>query len=778
MGFRVRLVAFLVAILVIVQGLTWLLVFEVTRHESIKVGERQLASAAAVFVNQLDDISLRIANSVQVLALDYALRESIAEHDRATVLSALRNHGRRVGAARMLLMDLDGHISADTGSADPDGRPTGNHALFPFPELLNGVLEHPVAAVVAMDGHAYWMVVVTVNAPQPLALIAAGIPIDDQLLANMQRLSTLPKNIELIASTDRGPWKVVARGDRHVPLSAPLLRDGKALPAAPVLVKVDGREYVALARPFGRSPGNVAMAVVIGYSLDEALGPFRSVTATWLLLVLLGLAVGAVGAWLIARGVARPLEELADTAARIASGDYTPPPPRRRHDELARLADAFTRMLGAIREREERIRFQAEHDAITGTPNRIAAEAIVQRDLATTARHSGALLMIGLARLPDIVKTMGHTISDHLMHDASVQLQTLAPGQLVACATDSQLLLWLPGAGRSEAITLAFRVRDALGRPWREAELSIDAAPAIGIALHPQHGADASALLQHAEVALFAALGHEDPVSFYEPATDPHRPARLALMGELRQALDGDQLSIAYQPRLDIAMDRIEGVEGLVRWDHPLHGPMGPDEFVPLAEKTGNIRHLTRWVLASGIAQLRQWMDEGRELRLALNLSARDLDDADLPRRVAALLGAHGVPARRLVLEVTESAVMAEPDAALKVLQRLAAQDIDIAIDDFGVGQSSLAYLRRLPVRELKIDKSFVARLGVDREDQAIVRAIVDLGHRLGFRVVAEGVENSTALDCLRDMGCDFAQGFFIARPLEAAALRDFLDPP
>ena len=321
-------------------------------------------------------------------------------------------------------------------------------------------------------------------------------------------------------------------------------------------------------------------------------------------------------------------------------------------------------------------------------------------------------------------------------------------------------------------------MRDALGRPWREAELSIDAAPAIGIALHPQHGADASALLQHAEVALFAALGHEDPVSFYEPATDPHRPARLALMGELRQALDGDQLSIAYQPRLDIAMDRIEGVEGLVRWDHPLHGPMGPDEFVPLAEKTGNIRHLTRWVLASGIAQLRQWMDEGRELRLALNLSARDLDDADLPRRVAALLGAHGVPARRLVLEVTESAVMAEPDAALKVLQRLAAQDIDIAIDDFGVGQSSLTYLRRLPVRELKIDKSFVARLGEDREDQAIVRAIVDLGHRLGFRVVAEGVENSTALDCLRDMGCDFAQGFFIARPLEAAALRDFLDPP
>lgn len=773
MGFRLRLALFLVAILVSVQALTWVSVFEVTRRESIAEGERQLSAGADAFVMQLDDISTRVANSVQVLALDYALREAIAQHDRATVLSVLRNHGRRVGAARMLLMDLDGSVSADTGA--PDGK--GSMA-FPFPDLLDGAVSRPVAAVVAIDGHAYWMVVVPVLAPQPMALIAAGIPIDDQLLAHMQRLSQLPKNIELIAATDRGPWKVVAQGHPNASLAAELLRRSSHLPEAPTLVNVDGREYVALARPFRRSPGNIATAMVIGYSLDQALGPFRAVTTIWLLLVVFGLAIGVIGAILIARGVSRPIEALAITASRIAEGDYSSPssPLNHRHDELARLASAFTQMTEAIGEREARIRFQAGHDAATGLPNRVAAEAVMQRDLSDHRDHSGALLMVGLARLPDIIKTMGHAISDRLMRDAGERLTRLASGQLVARATDNQLLVWLPAAGRDDAIALANRARDVLGQPYREADLSLDAAPTVGIALHPEHGRQASVLLQHADVALFVALGTEAPFACYDPDTDPHRPERLALMGELREAIDGNALEIHYQPRLKLDSGVIEGAEGLVRWQHPLRGRIAPDEFVPLAEKTGNVRRLTRWILGHGIAQTRHWLDAGRPMRIALNLSARDLDDGELPARIADLLAQHDLPAEHLVLEVTESAVMAEPDAAIQVLRRLAGQGVDIAIDDFGVGQSSLAYLRRLPVRELKIDKSFVRHLGQDAEDQTIVRTIVDLGHRLGFSVTSEGVEDQAALDYLLQIGCDQAQGFYIAKPLPPMQFAQFLD--
>jgi diguanylate cyclase (GGDEF)-like protein len=501
------------------------------------------------------------------------------------------------------------------------------------------------------------------------------------------------------------------------------------------------------------------------------------VTALWVALVVLGLVVGLLGALLIARGVSRPVEALAAAATRVAAGDYAAPPPAAGgRDELGRLATAFSTMTAAIGEREERIRFQAQHDATTGLPNRGAAQERIGRLLAADPGAPAALLMIGLARLPDVIKSMGHALGDQLMRDAGARLQALAGERTLARGGDGQFLLWLPGARRSDAINLAFRVRDALGQPFHAGEASLDVAPAVGIALHPDHGRAPGELMQHAEVALFVALGLEDPVSVYAPELDPNRPERLALMGDLRHALDGNALEIHYQPRLDLLTNGIVGCEGLVRWPHPQRGYVPPDDFVPLAEKSGNVRRLTRWVLANGIAQAQRWRTDARELRVALNLSARDLDDADLPRRVGELLAAHGLPPERIVLEVTESAVMGEPDAAIGVLRRLADQGIDIAIDDFGVGQSSLAYLRRLPVRELKVDKSFVRAVGHVAEDQAIVRAIVELGQRLGFRVTAEGVEDAAALDYLRGIGCNHAQGYLIGRPMPVTDFERMLD--
>jgi len=246
-------------------------------------------------------------------------------------------------------------------------------------------------------------------------------------------------------------------------------------------------------------------------------------------------------------------------------------------------------------------------------------------------------------------------------------------------------------------------------------------------------------------------------------------------MSELREAIDRRQLQMHYQPKLNLATGTIDGVEGLVRWQHPKLGLIGPDMFIPLAEETGNIRRLTRWVLATCIAQAHAWDLRNRRFRFAINLSARDLDDPDLPHRVGELLAIHAVTPRQILLEITESAVMGKPDAAIRVLRQLADLGIDLAIDDFGVGQSSFAYLRRLPVRELKIDKSFLLRLAMGAEDRTIVRSIVELGHRLGYRVTAEGVTDQTSLDYLGEIGCDHAQGFFISRALPPDAFDAFL---
>lgn len=768
MTFRVRLVSFLVASLAILQILTAVLVYEVTRRQLITQGQQQLVVAARVFARQLDDVSERVAENVQVLTLDFALRKAIAESDRDTVLSALRNHGNRVGATRMLLVGLDGAIRADTSENSPP------LYKFPFPDLIDAALQKPSAAIVAWDGRAYWVVVVPVSAPALIALIAAAIPVDDTFLAHLQEQSILQNTIELVTQSADGHWQVIAHGSDQIRLATQLMSGGN-LPEAPAVTAINGREYVALAKHLRSSQASAPIVAMLGFSLDDALRPYRSVGAAWGILLALGLAFGVVSALIIARGVSRPVEVLAATARRIAAGDYSDPPQIAQHDEVGELGAALANMTQAIAEREERIRFQSGHDATTGLPNRVAAEGAIQQDLTATARPHGALLMVALARLPEIVKTMGHAISDRLMRDAGARIGKPAGTALVARASDTEFLVWLREAQQSEAIALAFRIVDVLGEPYREADLAIDVAPAVGIALCPAHGSEPSLLLQRAEVALFAALGSEEPVTVYDPAADPHRPERLSLMSYLREALERDELQLHYQPKLNLATRRIDGAEALARWEHPKLGDVPPEAFIPLAEETGNIRRLTRWMLAAGIARAHAWATQGRVLRLAMNLSARDLDDADLPVRISELLSVHGVKPQRIMLEITESAVMGKPEAAIQVLRRLADQGIDLAIDDFGVGQSSFAYLRRLPVRELKIDKSFLLKLAEGSADRAIVGSIVELGHRLGYRVTAEGVSDQATLDYLAEIGCDHAQGFYIARALPAEAFDAFL---
>ena len=769
MGFRFRLASFLVVALVTVQVLTAGLVYSVTRHELIDEGKRQLGVSATAFDRQLDDISERVAASVQVLALDFALRSAIAQRDQATVQSALRNHGKRVGAARMQLVGTDGRIEADTLEA-----PTAA-TLFPYPDLLERAFEKPAAAVVAWNGRAYWVVAVPAFAPDLVGVIAAKIPVDDSLLLRLQEQSVLPKTIELVGLGPGQKWTVLANGSNHVSLTENLTAAGGKLPAQARLVEVDGREYLAQAVWLNRSRNSPEVAAVLAYSVDEALQPYRSVATAWAALLSLGLIAGVIGAFWIARRVSRPVEQLAASARRIEAGDYSSPPALVRGDEVGALASAFTSMTSAIREREARILFQAGHDQVTGLPNRVAAEAAIHQERALNPTGPAALLMIGLRRVPEVIKTMGHVVSDRLMHGAGERLQRIVGAGLLARATDTEFSVYLPGQTKADAIASAFRMIDALSVPYQEADLTLDIAPAIGIALAPEHGNEANVLIRRAGVALLAALSSEEPTVVYDADTDPHRPERLSLMSDLREALDRNDLQLHYQPKLNLTSGLIDGAEGLVRWQHQKLGNVPPDSFIALAEETGNIRRLTRWAIATGIAQAQIWNARQHSMRISINVSARDLDDADLPRRIAELLTIHGVAPQHILLEVTESAVMDKPDAAIQILRQIAEQGIDLAIDDFGVGQSSFAYLRKLPVAELKIDKIFIQRIAEAAADRTIVRSIVELGHHLGYRVTAEGVDNQQTLEYLVGIGCDYAQGYLIAKALPADAFERML---
>ena len=275
---------------------------------------------------------------------------------------------------------------------------------------------------------------------------------------------------------------------------------------------------------------------------------------------------------------------------------------------------------------------------------------------------------------------------------------------------------------------------------------------------------------------MYEAKGAGHPVMLYSPERDNYSPKRLTMAAELRQALADGDIVVYHQPKARLSDGMIIGTEALVRWRHPTQGLIGPDEFIPLAEQTGLIEPLTFFVLKSALEQCRQWNDAGHDINVAVNLSVRSLLDPDLSGRVEALLAETGVPGSRLTLEITESGVMADPNRAIALLERLAATGVKLSVDDFGTGYSSLSYLRRLPVHEVKVDRSFVFRMATDPSDATIVQSIIELGHNLGLRTVAEGVEDQISWDLLRGMGCDVAQGYLLSKPIPAQALTRWMD--
>ena len=302
-------------------------------------------------------------------------------------------------------------------------------------------------------------------------------------------------------------------------------------------------------------------------------------------------------------------------------------------------------------------------------------------------------------------------------------------------------------------------------------EVRIHLAASVGIALYPEHGGDQATLLRRAEVAMYAAKEKHLGSAFYDPAQDPNSIERLSLAGDLRRAINEKQLELVYQPKLELASGRVREVEALLRWFHPRRGVVPTQEFIAVAERTGMIRELTGWVLDRALQQGATWRGQGFDIAVAVNLSALDLLDNELPRRLASRLAASGFPPERLILEITESSVMEDAESARRLLDEVTATGVRISVDDFGTGYSSLAHLKRLPVREIKVDRSFVIEMLHSADVRQIVRSIVDLGHNLGLVVVGEGVESEETLDALRALGCDLAQGYAVSQPLSPERL-------
>ncbi len=431
---------------------------------------------------------------------------------------------------------------------------------------------------------------------------------------------------------------------------------------------------------------------------------------------------------------------------------------------VAFLSPKLTRM-------QKKLVYQARHDSLTGLPNRNHMQDIIEQEIKIARHHAKplALILLDLDHFKEINDTLGHDVGDSVLIETASRLHACAPASgIVARLGGDEFSLLVRGDDAIHTLKIADTLSRILQKPFIEGEQSLQIRPSVGIALFPDHGTDFTTLLRRADIAMYEAKRKRSDYIIYDSSIDKHSLRKLTMSTELREALERNELVIYFQPKLDLADNKISSAEVLVRWRHPRMGLISPDEFIPLAEQVGLIDSLTMYVLRLALQQSQAWKIAGTPIKLAVNLSAWNLQNDALPGQINSLLTEFDLPASLLELEITESAIFSDLAHAGEILEQIHATGIELAIDDFGTGYSSLSHLKKLPVSYIKIDKSFVMDMDNNENDSAIVHASINLAKNLGLRVIAEGIEHEQTLTKLKTIGCDLAQGFFISHPLPA----------
>jgi diguanylate cyclase (GGDEF)-like protein len=710
----------------------------------------------------------RLSKGAALLASDYGFREAVSSGDAETIRSALENHGRRIGSTMAVLQDAQG------GMAVAAGLPASSDLSAALARLPGSADTGAGSMLAVVDGRAYQFVRAPVRAPLIIGWVVMGFPLDTELLTDLENLSGV--RAAVVVQREGAPTPDLAltsltpaeRDDLRATLAAgpvptarhELVLAGEDMLASPVRL-IDG------------GAGQPALQVLLLRSVSAVTGPYRE--QQWQLagITLAGVLVFALGAWILARRVTTPLRSLARASARLGAGVYDQPVEHtQRLDEIGDLARAFETMQRDIAAHEAALKRQAWWDRLTGLPNRAqfveAARAAIARAPAAQGDGPGlAVLLLNLARVKHVNDLLGYAHGDRLLQAVAQRLsaQGVREGDLIARAGGDEFAVLLHAPAAAQADAVAQRLLATLDTPLDLDDHRVDLGGAVGIACWPAHGDDPDLLLGRAELAMSVAKRRGVPVLAYAPSIDSASTQTLSLMGELRRAVERDELRLYLQPKVALATGEAVAAEALVRWEHPTRGMVPPMEFIPFAEQTGFVREITLWMFGQCCLHWHALHTLGLH-RLSVNLSARDLMDPDLPAKLDALRERHRAPAAAFCLEITESTIMDDPQRAQATLQTLRERGYGLSIDDFGTGYSSLAYLKRLPVGELKIDRSFVMAMERDAGDAKIVRSTIDLAHNLGLTVVAEGVENAAIYDALKALGCDEAQGYHLGRPM------------
>ena len=765
-GLSFRIAAVSLALLLLVQAA----VFSVVRLSIEQSARRQIGQelivGERVWRRLLDQNAQKLSQGASLLAADYGFRSSVSSGDTETIRSALENHGARIGATVTALLNNQMELLAV-------GEGQQAMALAPVLHQMASPLSRSAqGSQIALVGRTpYQFVMVPMKAPLIIGWVLMGFPINQSLADEMHGLSGV--HLAVISRLAGEPDKIVVSTLPPEEVM-PLLQDTAEFKE----VLVAG--HLLMARSIKLDTGAGDVQTLMLRSVDEVVAPFRQVQIALAWITAAGVVLFGLGSVLSARRVTTPLRSLVSATERLGRGDYnTPMRYLKRQDEIGGLAKAFDHMRVSIGAKQAEIRQLAYWDRLTGLPNRAQFRETVQQAIAehgsqpqdASGLASLAVVMLDLDRFKHVNDVLGYAFGDRLLKAVAERLtrQINEPGTMIARLGGDEFTILVNPADAAAALALAARITQSFEVPLSFEDQTVDLSAGIGIALWPADAQDSDALLSRAEVAMYAAKQKTTGTQLYEPSLDSSSTQTLSLLSELRQAIEQNELRLFLQPKLALGTSRVVAAEALVRWQHPERGLVPPMLFIPFAEQTGFVRQLTLWMFDEAARLWRGLQSDDQALRIAINLSTRDLLDPDFPARLDGILARHQVPPDAFCLEITESAIMDDPQRAEHTLNRLSERGFKLSIDDFGTGYSSLAYLKRLPVDELKIDKSFVMAMEKDEDDAKIVRSTIDLAHNLGLTVVAEGVENATIWAMLKNQGCDEAQGYFMSKPLPVA---------
>jgi diguanylate cyclase (GGDEF)-like protein len=734
--------------------------------QQLEVGER-------IFTNLLHHNRDSLQVGAKILAADFGFKAAIASNDTETIASAILNHQSRIGA------DI-GILSSSF-----------HEELIISEELQHDDLSEQVRQVISnaennpkkndfiiLNNQPYQLVAVPVKAPLTVGWIVMGFKINNDLALTLNKLSNL--DVTFISKSDSGKWYSTAstmsavNGAQILKLSPANLTAG----VTKTEMEVGGIDYGTRFVSVFNTKGQELIAV-LQRSIDEATAPYQVLMLNILILSILGTLMFIVGIMYVSKIVTQPITELAETAKKLEEGDYSVHLENHRKDELGKLSSAFDSMTTAIADREQSILKLAYWDEMTGLPNR----SLFMRQLTDAIQLSHitqeplSVVVMNLDRFKQINNILGHEFGNKLLHAVASKLPEGLSKQsdTVYRFSGDEYALLLPDTDAQAALNVAKSICKILEKPIQIDEQYVDTSAGIGIASFPEHAQEVDQILSYAENAMhISKLKKTGPVIF-KSEFDMSSNVNLTLASELKSAINNNQLRLFIQPKVDIRTRQVSSVEALIRWIHPNRGMIFPDQFIPFAEQSGLIRDISLWMIAEAAKTQAIWLINNVDIPIAINISARDLIDSDLANKITGILNTHQVKNNSITLEVTESSIMDDPQRSKLTLLSLANIDIKLSIDDFGTGYSSLAYLKELPVSELKIDKSFVMHMQQNENDRIIVNSTIELAHNMGLKVVAEGIENIDTWGLLDDMGCDYGQGYYISRPMPVGDFNSWL---